>query len=208
GDFVNYTGRRPVGHRVEGFPGVEGTDSNKIGPVLWQMMITSSCKSLSEADEGRDDESLFELFSEVVFAFFSSLNVLMTRIQQAISGSPGATPQLKVDSYDGLIRGRIDHVRTCPRYRIKKVFAVVKIPEEKDCGSRATFMAVGRLYGLPLAIKNASLDVRALAKQEDSPGTVEEGWELLPVDVVVTCSAQLRILELLVELRQQNREVQ
>ncbi|CAN8009606.1 unnamed protein product [Ixodes pacificus] len=57
--------------------------------VLWQMVITSSCKSFSEADVGREDMSLFELFSEVVSAFFSSFNVFMTRIQQAISGTTG-----------------------------------------------------------------------------------------------------------------------
>lgn len=73
-------------------------------------------------------------------------------------------------------------------YRMKK-FAVVKFPQEKDCVAAVPLSWLSENRAVcHWPSKDAGLDALALAKQEASPGTVEEGWEPFPVDVLGTSS--------------------
>ncbi|EEC01414.1 hypothetical protein IscW_ISCW015832 [Ixodes scapularis] len=51
------------------------------------MVVASRCKSFSEAVEGREDQSLFEVFSEFVREFFNIVNILISKIQRVVSGT-------------------------------------------------------------------------------------------------------------------------
>ncbi|KAM7288273.1 hypothetical protein ISCGN_028526 [Ixodes scapularis] len=57
--------------------------------VIWQMVVTSSCRSLSEAVEERAEQSVFDLFSQFMAGIFTTIDSFITRLQETISGSSG-----------------------------------------------------------------------------------------------------------------------